>query len=116
LNGHEVNRRIAGRGAAAALIAAAVTLISFGPADAQGFMRTPNFNVGSRTPSMIPRMNPNIAGRAIGNTAVARRGADANNAPIVRRAPCREYGRKQDVCQSRSHPWPDQGGYRGCGN
>jgi hypothetical protein len=71
---------------AAALITAAVTWLSFTPADAQGFMRLQSFNVGSRTPNFMPRVNPGIAGRAVPNTAaIARRGADAGNAPIVRR-------------------------------
>jgi hypothetical protein len=61
LNDSEVNRRIAGRGAAAGLLAAGVILLSFTPADAQGLMRMPNFNVGSRTPNIIPRMNPEAA-------------------------------------------------------
>jgi hypothetical protein len=79
-------RRIAKRSGAAALIAAGVALFWFAPADAQGFMRLQSFNVGSRTPNFIPRMNPNIAGRVGANTtAVARRGADAGNATIVRR-------------------------------
>jgi subtilisin family serine protease len=86
LNDSEINRRIAERGAAAALVAAGVILLSFTPADAQGFMRMPNFNVGSRTPNIIPRMHPGIPGRAVANTtAFARRGADAGNATMVRR-------------------------------
>jgi len=88
LNYRILTQRIAKRSGAAALIAAGVALFWFAPADAQGFMRMPNFNVGPRTPNIIPRMNPNIAGRPVANTmAVARRGADAGNAPIVRRGP-----------------------------
>jgi hypothetical protein len=86
LNHRNLIQRIANRSGAAALIAAAVTWLSLTPADAQGFTRMPNFNVGSRTPNIIPRMNPNIAGRAVANTtAIARRGAVAGSATIVRR-------------------------------
>jgi subtilisin family serine protease len=79
LNDSEVNRRIAGRGAAAALGAAAFALISFdAPAvHAQSIMRTPNLNIGSRTPNITARINPNVAGRTTANTAtIAGRGAN----------------------------------------
>jgi hypothetical protein len=84
LNDSEVNRRIAGRSAAAALVAAAVALIPLGaPAvHAQSLMRTPNLNIGSRipnittTPNVTARINPNVAGRTAANTAtIAGRGA-----------------------------------------
>jgi len=78
LNDSGVNRRIAGRSAAAALGAAAIALISFdAPAVyAQSIMRTPNLNVGSRTPTITTRINPNVAGRTTANTAtIAGRGA-----------------------------------------
>jgi subtilisin family serine protease len=81
LNHHEVNRRIAKPGAAAAPIAAAVALMLLGAPEvsAQGIMRTPNLNVGSRTPNITARINPNVAGRAAANTAtIAGRGAAAN--------------------------------------
>jgi hypothetical protein len=61
LNDSEVNRRIAGRGAAAGLLAAGVILLSLTPADVQGVMRMANFNVGSRTPNISPRMNQEAA-------------------------------------------------------
>src|SRR4051794_7132775 len=39
-------------------------------------MRTPNLNVGTRTPNITARINPNVAGRAVGTTAtIAGRGA-----------------------------------------
>src|SRR5882757_8893046 len=79
LNDSGINRRIAGRGAAAALGAAAFTLISFdAPAvHAQSIMRTPNLNISnSRTPNITTRINPNVAGRTTANTAtIAGRGA-----------------------------------------
>jgi hypothetical protein len=78
LKDSEVNRRIVGRSAAAALIAASIALISFdAPAvHAQSIMRTPNLNVGSRTPNITARINPNVAGRTTANTAtIAGRGA-----------------------------------------
>jgi hypothetical protein len=84
LNDSEVNSRIAGRGAAAAPIAVAIALILLGaPAvHAQSIMRTPNLNIGSRTPNLTAtpnvtaRINPNVAGRTTANTAtIAGRGA-----------------------------------------
>jgi hypothetical protein len=67
------------RSAAAALMAAAVALISFdAPAvHAQSIMRTPNLNISSsRTPNITARINPNVAGRTTANTAtIAGRGA-----------------------------------------
>src|SRR5882724_5151089 len=78
LNDSGVNRRIAARGAAVALGAAAIALISFDvPAvHAQNIMRTPNLNIGSRTPTITARINPNVAGRTTANTAtIAGRGA-----------------------------------------
>jgi hypothetical protein len=54
----------------------AVALISPGAADAQSIMRTPNLNIGSRTPNITARINPNVAGRTTANTAtIAGRGA-----------------------------------------
>ena len=39
-------------------------------------MRTPNLNIGSRTPTITARINPNVAGRTTANTAtIAGRGA-----------------------------------------
>ncbi len=79
LNDSEVNRRVAGRSAAAALIAAAIALIPLGapPVHAQSIMRTPNLNIGSRTPNVTARINPNIAGRTTASTAtIAGRGAN----------------------------------------
>jgi len=59
----------AGR-AAAALIAAALPFASFdgSAVHAQSIMRSPNLNIAPRTPSvnLTPRINPNIAGRAVG--------------------------------------------------
>jgi hypothetical protein len=76
LNGCKANHRIATRSAAAALIGAAVALMSPGAADAQSIMRTPNLNISSRTPTITARINPNVAGRAAANTAtIAGRGA-----------------------------------------
>ena len=74
--------RIAGRGAAS--IAAAVALIALNaPAvHAQSIMRTPNLNIGTRTPNITAtpnvtaRINPGIVGRTTANTAtIAGRGA-----------------------------------------
>jgi hypothetical protein len=77
LNGCKSNPRIATRGAAAALIGAAVALISPSAADAQSIMRTPNLNISSRTPNITARINPNVAGRTTANTAtIAGRGAN----------------------------------------
>jgi hypothetical protein len=73
----ELNRRIATRGAAA-LIVATVPLIAFGASavHAQSIMRTPNLNIGSRTPNITARINPNVAGKTTANTAtIAGRGA-----------------------------------------
>ncbi len=76
----QIIRRIAGRGAAAAAIA----LISLdAPAvHAQSIMRTPNLNIGTRTPNLTAtpnvtaRINPNVVGRTTANTAtIAGRGA-----------------------------------------
>jgi hypothetical protein len=76
LNDVKANHRIAPRSAAAALMAAAVALISPDAADAQSIMRTPNLNIGSRTPTITARINPNVAGRTTANTAtIAGRGA-----------------------------------------
>ena len=73
----EANHRIA-RCGAAALMGAAVALISPGAADAQSMMRTPNLNISSsRTPNITARINPNAAGRTTANTAtIAGRGAN----------------------------------------
>jgi hypothetical protein len=79
LNDSGINRRIAGRGAVAALSVAAIALISFdAPAvHAQSIMRTPNLNISSRTPNITARINPNVAGRTTANTAtIAGRGAN----------------------------------------
>jgi Subtilase family len=79
LNDSEINRRIAGRSAAAAPIAASIALMLLGaPAvQAQSIMRTPNLNISSRTPNITARINPNVAGRATANTAtIAGRGAN----------------------------------------
>jgi hypothetical protein len=65
------NWRMKVRPAAPALISAALTLAYLnGPAvHAQGFMRSPNINIESRIPSInptiTPRIDPNIAGRAV---------------------------------------------------
>jgi subtilisin family serine protease len=76
LNGIKANHRTTRR-AAAALIAAAVALISTGAADAQSIMRSPNLNISSRTPNITARINPNVAGRTTANTAtIAGRGAN----------------------------------------
>jgi hypothetical protein len=86
LNCVKANRRIATRSAAAALMGAAVAFISSGAAEAQSIMRTPNLNIGSRTPNITARINPNIAGRAAANTAtIAGRGAAVGTANIVGR-------------------------------
>jgi hypothetical protein len=81
LNQRKVNHRAATRSAPAALLAAAIGLISFdAPAvHAQSIMRTPNLNVGSRTPIITARINPNVAGRTTANTAAiaGRRGGIA---------------------------------------
>ena len=77
MNGCKVNRRIATRSAAAALIAAGVAWIPTGAADAQSIMRSPNLNISSRTPTITARINPNVAGRTTANTAtIAGRGAN----------------------------------------
>src|SRR5258708_4266858 len=77
LNGASANHRIATRSAAAALIGAAVALITAGAADAQSIMRTPNLNISSRPPTITARINPNVAGRTTANTAtIAGRGAN----------------------------------------
>ena len=77
MNGCKANHRIATRSAAAALIGAAIALISPDAADAQSIMRTPNLNIGSRTPTITARINPNVAGRTTANTAtIAGRGAN----------------------------------------
>jgi Subtilase family len=77
LNGVKANHRIATHSAAAALIGAAVALISAGAADAQSIMRSPNLNISSRTPNITARINPNVAGRTTANTAtIAGRGAN----------------------------------------
>jgi hypothetical protein len=87
----EVKRRIAMR-TSAVLIAAAVPLIWFGASavHAQSFMRSPNFNIGSRTPNFTMHVNPNagrtiagpgnIAGRRAGVANIAGRNAVANTA------------------------------------
>ncbi|HXO68324.1 MAG TPA: S8 family serine peptidase, partial [Bradyrhizobium sp.] len=77
MNGCKANRRIVTQRAAAALMGAAVALISPGAADAQSIMRTPNLNIGSRTPTITARINPNVAGRTAASTAtIAGRGAN----------------------------------------
>ena len=76
MNDVKANHRIATR-SAAALMGAAVALISLDAADAQSIMRTPNLNIGSRTPTITARINPNVAGRTTANTAtIAGRGAN----------------------------------------
>jgi hypothetical protein len=76
LNGVKANHRIVTRSAAAALIATVLAWISPNAADAQSIMRTPNLNIGSRTPTITARINPNVAGRTTANTAtIAGRGA-----------------------------------------
>jgi hypothetical protein len=86
LNCVKANHRIATRSAAAALMGAAVALIAPGAAEAQSIMRTPNLNIGSRTPTITARINPNIAGRAAANTAtIAGRGAAVGTANIAGR-------------------------------
>jgi Subtilase family len=73
LNPHELERR---QRAAAGLIAVGLALLSSGAAEAQSIMRSPNLNLGSRTPNITARINPNVAGRAVGSTAtIAGRGA-----------------------------------------
>ena len=57
------------RGAVLLATAAALfALLDVSPASAQSIMRTPNLNIGSRiptiNPTVTPRVNPNIAGRA----------------------------------------------------
>jgi hypothetical protein len=76
LNPHELERRKEGNRAATALIAIGLALVLSGAAEAQSIMRSPNLNVGSRTPNITARINPNVAGRAVGSTAtIAGRGA-----------------------------------------
>jgi hypothetical protein len=74
------NRRKQARRAALSLGALAVAVVSVAlvlvavvsgsAVHAQGFMRTPNLNIGPRVPSVgatvAPRVNPNIAGRDVG--------------------------------------------------
>ena len=68
------------RRAALILSAALLPLMAFAasPADAQSIMRTPNLNVGARTPSInptiAPRVNPSVAARqpSVGADRVAR--------------------------------------------
>jgi Subtilase family len=63
--------RMKARRAALALLAAALPFADFdgSAVQAQSFMRSPNINVGSRIPSInptvAPRIDPNIAGRAV---------------------------------------------------
>jgi hypothetical protein len=50
--------------AAVSLLAALPLFVGGSPASAQSIMRSPNLNVSSRVPTM-PRIDPNVAGRAI---------------------------------------------------
>src|SRR5712672_1475076 len=65
------NRRIKTRRAAAALMVAALWFVILAGAavHAQNMMRSPNLNIGSRiptiNPTVTPRIDPNIAGRAV---------------------------------------------------
>ena len=136
MNDSEVNRRIAARCAAAALIAAAIALIAFdAPAvHAQSIMRTPNLNIGSRTPNITARINPNVAGRTRQHRDDRRAGRQFRDDHGKHRRPrqyrqyqYREYGRRQDDHQHRSTtdapsagrpptsappPWQDDHQYR----
>ena len=65
-----VNWRKQARRAALSLGALAVAVVLGSAVHAQGFIRTPNLNIGPRVPNVgvtvAPRVNPNIAGRDIG--------------------------------------------------
>ena len=50
--------------AAVSLLAALPLFVGGSPASAQSIMRSPNLNISSRVPTM-PRIDPNVAGRAI---------------------------------------------------
>jgi hypothetical protein len=64
-----VNWRLKARRAASALALLALPLgyLDSPAVHAQSIMRSPNFNIGSRAPgiSVVPRFDPNIAGRAV---------------------------------------------------
>jgi subtilisin family serine protease len=59
------------------MIAAGVALVMSGAAEAQSIMRSPNLNVGTRTPNITARINPTVVGRAVGTTATIAGGSAA---------------------------------------
>lgn len=69
----DTGRRLALRRISLALVAALPLLLAGGAGHAQGMMRSPTINIGSRVPSIAPnvaaRVNPNIAGRGVANIA-----------------------------------------------
>jgi hypothetical protein len=83
---HRAKRRMTAQRAARALLSAALPLACLaGPAaHAQGFMRSPSINIESRMPSInptvAPRIDTNIAGRAVTN--VGRTGPRINAAAL----------------------------------
>jgi len=106
------NWRMKAQRAALALITAALPFAYLdGPAvHAQSIMRSPNLNIGSRIPSinptMAPRIDPNIAGRAV--TAIGR------TSPNLRTYPACSYAYRDSDGECRDQPvTPADGGGTG---
>jgi subtilisin family serine protease len=88
-----VDWRMKIRHAALAIFAAGLLFAGFGnpAAHAQGIMRTPNINIPSRTPNFAPRIDANIAGRAVTGSG--------NNSSLRIRQPCdAAYREKSGEC------------------
>src|SRR5665647_2750468 len=89
----DTGRRLAPSRISAALVAALPLLLAGTAGHAQGMMRSPTINMGSRVPTIAPnvgaRVNPNIAGRGVANIAG---GARAGIATIAGRTPAVTVG------------------------
>lgn len=70
---HDTGRRLPLRRISVALVAALPLLLAGSAGHAQGMMRSPTINIGSRVPGIAPnvaaRANPNIAGGGVANIA-----------------------------------------------
>lgn len=105
------NWLLAARGAALALTTAALPLAGFDatPAHAQSLMRSPSLNIESRVPSLnavvAPRIDPNIAGRAV--TGIG------GTTPNLRIRPACSYGYRDSGGGCSDQPVSSSGGGSG---
>src|SRR6266849_3967059 len=109
------NWRVKTRRAALVLIVAALPFAYFAgsPAQAQSIMRSPNLNIQSRiptiNPTVVPRIDPNIAGRVV--TGIARTTPNLRTYPACSYA----YRNSDGECSNKPVSSADGGGTGGSG-